>query len=146
MKIIYKFIHKRKVEKNGTGVYSTKLLGFFSSKKKCEEAKSTYLQQPGFKDYPEDFFIEEVEADCDDYNDECGEFESAVFYLSHEYYNGIYDIVTDLGYYSTYFKAEQSKELYTLEPEFIEHPEGFYIAKYEIDKREWKEGFFIWEE
>lgn len=149
MKNIYKLTHKRLVTfdvENGQEICDTKMLGFFSSSIKCKEAIEFYLQQPGFRDYPERFFVEEIVADVNDFNDTSGEFFAYVYYLTHEWYDGEYDHVSCLGYYSTLQRAEEAEKKYRLDPELIEYQDGFEIDEYEIDEMEWKEGFFIWEE
>ena len=144
MRIVYRLDHKRVVEsisETGEKVHDTKLLGFFSSEKKCKEAIRFYSGQPGFKDYLNDFVIEEIEADIDDFNDAVGEFDKDVFYLAHEYYDGEYDYVTDLGYYSTRQMAEKGLLQYKDTQEFAAYTEGFSIDKYEIDITHWTDGF-----
>jgi hypothetical protein len=72
MKCVYKLEHKNCIEidfETGEEICDTKMLGFFSSKEKCNESIKEYLLQPGFKDYPERFFIEKVYADIDDESD-----------------------------------------------------------------------------
>ncbi len=145
---VYEMVHRRtvEIEKNtGENICDTKLLGFFSDYKKCQDAIAYYITQPGFKEYPEDFIIEEIEADIDDYCKVSGSFEKYVYYLSHEWYDGQYDYIRDLGYYSTNAKAKYAESLYRLESDLIEHQEGFCVDEYEIDKMEWTEGFFICE-
>ena len=145
MKCVYKLQHKRYIETDSATqekVFSSLLLGFFSSKSKCKNMIQYYLQKPGFNEYPNDFVFEPVYADADDYNDSVGEFDVFVFYLSHEYYNGKYDIISDLGYYSTRKSAEDSLSRYIIENENKNHPDGFCIDEYKIDNPEWLEGFF----
>ena len=145
MKKVYKLVHKRFIEfsaDTNEKVYCTKLLGFFSSKQKCRDIINCYLQKPGFKDFQNDFQEEIVHADTDDFNGSIGEFRGSVFYLAHEYFDGEYDNVSDLGYYSTYENAEKILSEYRENPEFINYPDGFSIDEYEIDKPEWTEGFF----
>lgn len=147
MRYIYKLTHRKLVEtgvETSEKIYDTKLLGFFSSRKKCKEIIPLYLEQPGFKDYPDDFCIEKIEADVDEYNEIPGEFGDYVFFVSHEWYDGEYDYISNLGYYSTLGKAEEAKEMYKRAPELIDYPDGFCIDAYKINKREWKEGFFSW--
>ena len=144
MKYVYELNHQRLVEvieETGEKVNNTKLLGFYSSKEKCEEVILYYLKQPGFKDFPDDFVITQVEADLNDFNDISGEFNDVVYYLTHEWYDGEYDIISDLGYYSTHEKAEIAELQYRLDPDIKDHPDGFVIDAYEIDKMEWTEGF-----
>lgn len=145
MRFAYKLTHKRMVnmdKKTEEKVYTTKLLGFFSTKNMCKEAKQNYIKQPGFKEYPNDFYIEQVEADVDDFNDVSGFFENHVYYLSHEWYDEEYDYISSLGYYSSYQMAEAALKKYSSFPEYINHQEGFCIDDYKIDERQWAEGFF----
>lgn len=144
MKYVYELNHQRLVEvieDTGEKVTETKLLGFYSSKEKCEEVILYYLKQPGFKDFPDDFVITQVEADLNDFNDISGEFNDVVYYLTHEWYDGVYDNVSYLGHYSTYEKAEIAERQYRLDPDLIDHQDGFVIDAYEIDKMKWTEGF-----
>ena len=146
MEKVYLLLHRYFVEKcisNGKDIFESKLLGFFSSINKCEEAITFYLEQPGFEEYPDDFVIKEVEANIDDFNDIVGEFNGKVFFLSHEWYDGEYDYISYLGYYSDYGTAKKMKEKYSVETEYLRYPEGFVIDKYVIDKRQWEEGFCI---
>lgn len=130
----------------GEEICDTKFLGFFSPKKKCKEVIKYYLKQPGFRDYPDGFFYEIVDANIDDYNDIVCEFDKYVYYLTHEWYDGEYDYVTDLGFYSTRKKADMSEKKYRLEPEYLEHQDGFCVAKHKINEMEWKEGFYSYDE
>lgn len=144
MESVYLFQHKRLIEiepQTGEKVYDTKILGFCSTEEKCKELIPFYLQLEGFRDYPDDFFIEEVKADIDGFNDAPGEFGKYVYYLSHEYYDGEYDNITDIGYYLTQQKAEETIRNYKSEPEFLLYPDGFEIGRYEIDQTYWKYGF-----
>lgn len=147
MKFAYKLEHKRTVEiddKTGEIISSTILLGFFSSEERCKEIIPQYLEQPGFKDYHNGFIVKRAEADVDDFNEIAGEFETSVFYLSHEYYDGEFDHISNLGYYSTKFLAEKAQIKYQVEPDLIGYQDGFCITEYEIDESEWKEGFFTY--
>lgn len=147
MKFVYKLEHKRLVEvedKTREKIHDTKSLGFFKSEEECNEIISLYLDQPGFKDYPDSFFVEKIEADINDFNDISGEFGSSFFQLWHEWYDGEYDHISNLGYYSTKELAEKALINYQLDPEFIDHPDSFDICECEIGLRGWTEGFFTY--
>ena len=147
MKYVYEFEHVRTVaidKDTGDVIHNTKLLGFFSTKEKCKELIPFYLEQPGFKDFPNDFSIKKIEADINDFNETGGEFGTTVFQLTHEWYDGEYDYVSHLGVYSTKKLAKKSLASYKLEPEFLGHPDGFCIDECLIDECEWKEGFFTY--
>lgn len=149
MKSVYRLIHKNIIEidkRTGKEICDVKLLGFFSSKEKCKEAIKYYLKKPGFKDYPNRFFYDVINANIDDYNAVVGKFDKYVYYLSHEWYDGEYDFESDLGFYSTKKKANLAEKKYRLEAEYLEHQDGFYIGKYKINEMNWKEGFLAWEE
>lgn len=146
MRFAYKFEHKRLVEVDNETeekTYNTKLLGFFKSEENCQELIPEYIKKPGFCDYPNDFFIEKIEANINDFNDIAGSFESSVFYLTHEWYDGEFDYVSDLGSYSTEELAIKAQVRYQLDPSFFEHPDGFCISEYVIGENEWTEGFCI---
>lgn len=140
-------MHKRWIEtdENGDEISSGKLLGFFSSQSECENAKREYIKQPGFRDYPDCFIVEKVYADVDDYNDDVGDFDGHVYYLAHEWFDGTYDHITEFGCYSTEDKAKQAQKTYQFDADLIDHPNGWSIDDYVINKRWWTEGFFIWE-
>ena len=90
--------------------------------------------------------MEKIEADVNDFNDIPGEFSTHVYYLTHEWYDGEYDHVSYLGCYSSQENAEIAQAQYRSDPDLIDHPDGFVIDEYEIDKMEWTEGFCSWEE
>lgn len=68
-----------------------------------------------------------------------------VYSLSHEYETvegeEIIDILTDIAVYSSRDKAEKALEKFKVHPKFKNHPDGFVISRYVINKREWQEGF-----
>lgn len=68
-----------------------------------------------------------------------------VYILQHEYevYEGdyIYDEAKDLGVFSNWQKAEEALKEYKKLPGFRNHPNGFSIDEYELNKRHWVEGF-----
>ena len=145
MKVIYELVHERILQiVNEEKICDIKRLGFFSTEEICNKAINYYVKQPGFNQYPDGFVMNKIKADIDAYNEIPGEFEDKVYYLSHEWYDGEYDYVTNIGYYSTQCKAESAKTLMQFAEEFIEHQEGFIVDEYRIDEMEWKEGFYCW--
>ena len=146
MEKAYMLVHKRLIETdmNNENVYSTILLGFFSTESKAKEAIQYYLDKPGFKDYPKAFKIKTVHADVDDFNDTVGDFTDSVFYLSHEYSDGEYDCISDLGFYSSNEKASAALLKYKKDDEYKNYPDGFSVDNYKIDNTEWNEGFFVY--
>lgn len=147
MKVIYELLHERVVQMvDDEKICDTKRLGFFSTEERCKKAINYYVKKPGFNKYPDGFVMNKIEADIDDYNEILGEFDDKVYYLSHEWYDGEYDYVTNIGYYSTQCKAENAKTLMQFDEEFIEHQEGFVVDEYTINEMEWREGFCCWDD
>jgi len=145
MQFAYELIHSYLVEidkETGEEARSTNLLGFFETEEKCKEHIPFYVTLEGFCNYPDDFFIEKVTADINDYNDEPGEFDSVVYSLEHEWYDGEYDHCTYLGYYSSREHAEEALLLYQLEPRFRGHLDDFMIYESPIGERGYTCGFF----
>lgn len=70
MNIVYLLKHKRLVEiKNDEMIYSTKTIGYLSSRDIAEKTILEYRQLIGFIDYPNDFYIEELTIDKDYYEE-----------------------------------------------------------------------------
>jgi hypothetical protein len=68
-KYVYRLEHKKKVEPDGDSwVYDSKLIGYYSSVEKAEKTIEKYKNITGFKDYPDDFYIKELEIDFDDFD------------------------------------------------------------------------------
>lgn len=65
MKIV--FILQHSYELSETGAKETKLIGVYSSKTKAEAAIGRLSKQPGFKDFPDCFHIDEYEIDQDNW-------------------------------------------------------------------------------
>ena len=143
---VYRLRHRRVVEVSSDNeeIYSTILIGFFSSEQKCEEIIKNYIQKPGFSDFKDDFEIDAVYADVDDFNSSAGDFKTSVFYLAHEADDGVYDTVTDLGFYSTEENAQRAMDSYKKYECFAKLSDGFSVDEYKIDIPEWEEGFFVY--
>lgn len=118
-----------------------KFLGFFSSEQKCKDAVDHYLMQAGFEKYPGGFSVEEIFANIDEYNTIVGEFKKSVFFLIHEYFDGRYEYLTEIGCYENIELANAAKEIYKYDLDLKDYPEGFRIEEYFIDHMEWEEGF-----
>jgi hypothetical protein len=61
------FILQHSYESSDTGEEETKFIGVYSSKKKAQEAIERLSRQPGFKDLPDYFYIDEYEIDQDNW-------------------------------------------------------------------------------
>ena len=64
MKFVYMLSHSRAFNEE---TRSTILIGIYSSIEKAEDTISRYKSIEGFCDYPNDFSIEEMEVDFDDF-------------------------------------------------------------------------------
>ena len=63
------FIVQHSYELSGTGEEETKLIGVYSSKEAAEKAIARLTKQPGFKDLPDYFNIDEYEIDKDNWTE-----------------------------------------------------------------------------
>ena len=70
MQYVYQLLFKHKVEQDidGRWIYSTIGIGIYSTKEKAKETIERYKHITGFQDYPNDFIINKVELDFDDYD------------------------------------------------------------------------------
>ncbi|OCG22465.1 hypothetical protein A9G11_07195 [Gilliamella sp. wkB108] len=65
-----------------------------------------------------------------------------VYYLYHIRDKGAADEDTKaIGTYTSYELAEAAKNRVKDQPGFIDHPNGFFIDEYIIDKDYWEDGF-----
>lgn len=60
MQLVYLLLHRRPKYDN---LKDEKLIGIYSTKEKAEKVMKSYIELPGFRDYPNDFFLEEYELD-----------------------------------------------------------------------------------
>ena len=64
----------------------------------------------------------------------------------HETPNGDDEDVKMIGVYSSEQKAQEAIARVVKAPGFREHPDGFHIDAYEVDRDNWTEGFTSWDE
>ena len=67
MKSVYVLQHS--YESSDTGEEETKLIGIYSSKDKAEKTIEKLSKQPGFKDFPDYFYIEGYRIDQDNWEE-----------------------------------------------------------------------------
>lgn len=65
----------------------------------------------------------------------------SVFLLQHVRANGANEDVKVLGIFETEERAERCVNELKKKPGFSNHPDGFHIDKYDLDKAYWQEGF-----
>lgn len=63
------FILQHSYELPDTGEEETKFIGVYSSKDKAENAIERLSKQPGFRDFPDHFYIDEYEIDRDNWSE-----------------------------------------------------------------------------
>lgn len=69
-----------------------------------------------------------------------------VYVLQHSYEIGDFEETKFIGVYSSKENATQVVKRYMLLPGFKDYPEScFYIARYQVDKDNWTEGFIKWQ-
>lgn len=64
MEHIYLLKHSRKIDDE---CKETKIIGFFSVNQNAEEVIENYKKLPGFKDNPDDFIIEKIQINHNDW-------------------------------------------------------------------------------
>ena len=64
----------------------------------------------------------------------------------HESQDGEDEDVKLIGVYGTPSEADAAIARSRLLPGFREHPEGFHVTAYELNKDNWTEGFISWKE
>ena len=68
MKSIYILFHKVLLKsENDEDIYDSKIIGYFSSRELAEKTENEYKHLQGFKDYPDNFFIQEYIVNKDYY-------------------------------------------------------------------------------
>lgn len=68
---VYQLTHQRKVEydnKEQKWIYCGKTIGYYSTRENAEKTIEKCKTIEGFRDYPDDFVIEEYEVDFDDFD------------------------------------------------------------------------------
>lgn len=126
---------------NGESYKSTFLLGFFDCIDIVFEKIAFYKKQPGFRDHKNDFKITEYQLDL---------LLPEVYYVQHEYSEKNedfeYDVVTEIGLYSTKDEAMSAIDLLKGDNDNLCRidKDGFFIDCYPINNSYWIEGFSSW--
>jgi len=143
---VYFLYHAREVEPNVT---DTKHIGIYSSMSAVDITINKYKNITGFKDYPDNFVVEEYEV----IGSESKELLSGntIYFLQHEHSvdeDGIiYDYITNIDMFADYHDAKKEMEqlikgeTYPKSPNGVYPPYGFCLDKCIIDEDNWIEGF-----
>lgn len=139
---VYRLFHKRLIERyHNENIYSTLVIGYYSSLERAQTTLERYKSIHGFVNYPNDFYIQEVKVDDDN---TMMKPLTSIISVYHEYDEGDYEVLTFVGVYSTYKKAKQKINDLLKKPKYKNHPDGFQVAKEKIDRDGWTEGFDVW--
>jgi homoserine kinase type II len=65
----------------------------------------------------------------------------SVFLVWHDHGPDDSDNAKLLGVFSSPERAQQRVDAALTEPGFADHPDGFVVSEYPVDKDEWTEGF-----
>ncbi|MGO4888002.1 hypothetical protein ACJ2A9_09610 [Anaerobacillus sp. MEB173] len=140
MRSYYSLTHQRV---DGTG-FDEKHIGIFTDMGKLLKVIENYKTLPGFKDFPDGFYVTAFKLNCDYFHEEITHNfkKDYVWVLSHGYNDeDDNEIGTFFGVYSSLNRAKNSLKMYMELPKFKRHPQGFYINKYILNQSEWQEGF-----
>lgn len=144
---VYVLLHSREVEED---VFCSIGIGIYTSMEIVHETIARYKNVTGFKDYPDDFVVDQYEVVTREGDDVIAN--GFVYFLQHEYTIGDYDYPTSIGIYSNCEDVKATiRELkkdscYSHYPGGIYPPDGFCIDKYELNKDHWIEGFVPFDE
>jgi hypothetical protein len=69
MKSVFLLLHERKKDLDNEDI---KIIGIYSTKEKAEKTVDKYKKLPGFKDYPDSFYLPEFEIDKDHWTEGFG--------------------------------------------------------------------------
>jgi len=64
----------------------------------------------------------------------------------HQAANGDDEDIKLIGVYSSETAASDAVARLKLKPGFRDHPQGFHVERYEVDRDQWTEGFISWAE
>jgi len=145
-----------------------KILGIFSSIENIENAIEYYITVNGFKEYPKDFKVTEMEVDKNNYDardyslsanisDVNGYMDDSEYadtaykfsiYLLQHYMEYIeedgerYSTTMHFGIYSSWENGQNAKKHYFSQPQFANLPnDTLFLDRYVLDQKEWREGF-----
>lgn len=128
---VYKLEHCRNVDDS---FVSTKLIGYFAQHDDCKQAMELLRRKPGFCDYPDDFYIFEINVigsqDCDEL--------TVVYDLTYERIlnDDLDSEVVFIGVYASYTLAKAAiNALCDFERDC------FCIDKCIVGMIEWRDGF-----
>ncbi|SEG51830.1 hypothetical protein [Paenibacillus sp. UNC499MF] len=65
MKTVFLLQHSYEVNE----IEYTKVIGIYSTRDKAQDVINTYKELPGFKEYPEDFYIDEYHMDKNEWEE-----------------------------------------------------------------------------
>ena len=139
---VFLLSHSRRLKTDET---DSKIIGIYSSLTNVQKTIEEFKNIVGFKDYPNDFCIEEFEIITLDNKSIFSN--NTVFFLQHEHSVGEYDYVTKIGMFFSYKDAKKYmdnlKENVSLQEQYdIVYSIGeFSIDRYIVDKNYWTEGF-----
>lgn len=144
---VYSLLHKTEVE---TNIFDVKRIGIYSSFDVAKATIEIYKNIKGFKDYPDNFYIEELNVL--DKTQEVVIPGQMLYLLEHEYTieeaNKYYDYVTVIGIFLSLVNANAAMEKLKKNPDYInkksgiyEDNSGFCISNYIVDENNWQEGF-----
>ena len=146
MKYVFKLIHSRIIEE--PDINDALLIGFYSKREKAEKTIEKFKQIVGFKDFPQNFYIEKEKVNegaiVREENTVSNNELKSVFFLSHMHEKDEYDFILSLGIFSSFEKAQQELDYLKNTDEYKEYPDEFYIAEYKIDEDNWESGFFVY--
>lgn len=141
--------HKRKLHAD---IFSSWFIGWYSTCAKAEAAIERARPLPGFCDFPDDFFVWEIDLDeihdenADEISAHSARTASATVVFQLEWFQELDDDVTDIVFIGVFTSRDRAVEAIGKvkgRERFSHHPDGFYISDIEVDKDHSTSGFFV---
>lgn len=145
---IFLLVHSYKVgtDENCDDIVETKRLGLYSCKKAAIHAQERFKVLAGFRDHPNDFFVQKRRIELDDKNTRLLPG-VPIFHLRNEWTQTDYDIVTDLGFFIDIASAEETiNQLISQKKrrkDFLNIRDNYVIGEFilDVDNSFWTDGF-----
>ena len=128
-------IHQTEQDRKEDCRGDVKIIGYFRTPSDCRAAMEKLADKPGFNLPDARFEIEKIRVRGGNPG------RDAVYSLTHESYDGVYDHVTRIGVYATRKKAVRTWLRVRKSRRFRRHPTGFSLLEERIGVVGWEEGF-----
>lgn len=133
-------IHQNEQARKSNCQGDIKLIGYFKKKQECQRVIEILIAKPGFNLPNAKFKIHKVHIIGRVSNP------SIVYRLTHEFFDGQYDYISEIGIFAQKEKAENKMNKLCKRRKFKINPKGFSIDEVSVGQTGWREGFVAWDD